>query len=150
MSSVAFGQSLADAARQNRLNRDANAPKAKKVIASDDLSPNPYTDVGSDFTAEKWTRLILTEKRSVAYFQALADLLNAPVQGFAMSGQSRDAQATKLNEQLIKEKAKLELMQEAARQAGMPNTVYDPKIPVRFNRSSAGAERALRMLNSQH
>jgi hypothetical protein len=51
---------------------------------------------------------------------------------------------------LAVEKAKLEGMQKAAREAGLPSSVYDPKIPVRTNRSNAGMMRYMRMQNKQH
>ena len=140
---ASYGQSLADVARQNRANKDKTAPAAKKVYATDDLSASPAPDLGGpEKTPEMWTRQILGQKRWVAYLQAQADGLNA-------SGNAGSDYAAKIEERLAKEKEKLGAMQEAAFEAGMPNAVYNPKIPVQFSRAN-GAQRHLHMLNSGH
>jgi hypothetical protein len=144
-----YGQSLADVARQNQANKDKSAPTVKKVYTTDDLSPSPDVDpaAGSDASgksAEVWKRQILAQKGWVAYIQGQFDRLNASApRGFS------DPQAAKVQEQLVKEKDKLQRIQEAARQAGMPSSVYDPSRPVRFMHSD-GARRYMNSLNSGH
>jgi hypothetical protein len=143
MSSVGHGQSLADVARQNREKKEKTATTAKKVYTTDDISPSPAPDPGGpEKTPEMWTRQILGQKRWVEYLQTQADRLKE-------SGPAGSDQAAKVETQLAKEKEKLSAIQEAAFEAGMPNAVYNPKPPVRFSNAN-GAQRSLRMLNSQH
>ncbi len=147
---ASYGQSLADVARQNRVNKDTNAATAKKVYTTDDLSPSPApTPVGSGYTAEMWTRQILWQKKWVAYLQMQADKLNAQANVGSYGGKPTNSQIAKAQEALAMERSKLEAMQQAAQHAGMPSTVYDPKTPVRFSRAN-GAQRSLYMLNAQH
>ena len=143
-----YGQSLADVARQNRLKKDKTTTTTKKVYTTDDLSPSPDTGPGTD-TSEKtpdaWKRQILAQKGWVAYLQGQADRLAAATpKGFT------DPQAAKAQEQVVQEKEKLQQMQVAAQQAGMPSSVYNPSRPVRFMNSSAGARRYMNSLNAGH
>lgn len=142
LAETSYGQSLADVARQNRANKDKgkDAPKATKVITTDDLSPSPPPGPAPVRTPETWARQILWQKRWVSYYQAQADSLGATSDG---------AQAAKVLEQLAKEKEKLSAMQEAAFEAGMPNSVYNPKTPVHFSNSN-GALRHMYLMNAQH
>jgi hypothetical protein len=136
-------QSLADAARQNRVNKDKSPTTAKKVYTTDELSPSPGPDPGAPAkTPEMWTQQILGQKKWVAYLQAQADRLNG-------TGNADSDYAAKVQGQLAKEKEKLGAMQEAAFEAGMPNALYNPKVPPQFSRAN-GAQRHLRMLNAQH
>jgi len=148
-----YGQSLADAARQNQANKakttttaaPAAAP-AKKVYTTDDLSPSPEAPGPdtSDKTPDEWKRQILAQKGWVAYLQGQADRLTAATpKGFA------DPQAVKAQEQVAQEKEKLQQMQAAAQQAGMPSSVYNPNRPVRFMNSN-GARRYMNSLNAGH
>lgn len=143
MSSAAHGQSLADVARQNRAKKEKTASTAKKVYTTDDVAPSPAPDPGGPGkTPEMWTRQVLGQKRWVEYLQTQADRLHE-------AGSAGSDQAAGVDKQLAKEKEKLAAMQETAFEAGMPNAVYNPKPPVRFSKAN-GAQRSLRMLNSQH
>ncbi len=148
ISGASYGQSLADAARQNKTKKDQSTTTTKKVYTTDDLSPSPDAAPEAD-TSEKtpdaWKRQILAQKGWVAYLQGQADRLAAATpKGFT------DPQAVKAQEQLVQEKEKLQQMQAAAKQAGMPSSVYNPSRPVRFMNSSAGARRYMNSLNAGH
>ncbi|HMD16490.1 MAG TPA: hypothetical protein VKH18_07470 [Terriglobales bacterium] len=132
IAAASYGQSLADVARQNRATKDQGTETTKKVYTTDDLSPSLAPEPSDTAkTPEQWSRQILAQKTWVAYLQAQADRVNASTNN---GGQSSD-QAAKAQEQLAKEKEKLGAMQQAAFDAGMPDTVYNPKKPVRFMRS---------------
>lgn len=109
MSSVAYGQSLADIARDNRHKQDAKAASATakpKVITNDDLSGNsdappmspqseqrmktdapilpsshqPASHQAAEHqSAEQWKRLILAQRSAIAAQQAQVDKLNASI-----------------------------------------------------------------------
>lgn len=144
---VGYGQSLADAARQNRAKKEQSTTTTKKVYTTDDLSPSsdggPRADT-SEKNPDAWKRQILAQKGWVAYLQGQADRLTAATpKGFT------DPQAVKAQEQVVQEKEKLQQMQEAARQAGMPSSVYDPSRPIRFMHSN-GARRYMNSLSAGH
>jgi hypothetical protein len=148
ISAASYGQSLADAARQNQAKKNQSTTTTKKVYTTDDLSPSPGAGPGTD-TSEKtpdaWKRQILAQKAWVAYLQGQADRLTAATpEGFT------DPQATKAQEQATQEKQKLQQMQGVAQRAGMPSSVYDPSRPVRFMNSSAGTRRYMNSLNAGH
>jgi hypothetical protein len=105
MSSVAYGQSLADIARDNRNKQEAKAASTAakpKVITNDDLSGNSETSqsgrrINTDApkplsssqsasrqsaehqSAEEWKRLILAQRSAIAAQQAQVDKLNASI-----------------------------------------------------------------------
>jgi hypothetical protein len=142
------GQSLADAARQNKAKKDQSTTTTKKVYTTDDLSPSPDAAPEantSEKTPDAWKRQILAQKGWVTFPQGQADRLAAATpKGFT------DPQAAKAQEQVVQEKEKLQQLQAAAQQAGMPSSVYDPSRPVRFMNSSAGARRYMNSLNAGH
>jgi hypothetical protein len=95
---LCHGQSLGEAARHIRQQRQKEGTTAKKVITSDDLSttpgptpapdskpasakkeepkPLPYKTVGTaGFTPEMWTRTIKAQKDWIAHLQAEAEKL---------------------------------------------------------------------------
>ncbi len=86
--------------------------------------------------AERWKRQILAQKYKMANLQARIDQLHALIEaengGVQAEGpfnryQARQLyQAAQIQQQLDEQKRKLGRMQEAARQAGMHTTVYDP------------------------
>jgi hypothetical protein len=86
--------------------------------------------------AEQWKRQILAQKNRMATLQARIDQLQASIQSAHGSvqyeGPSNRYQAQQLRRveqiemQLDEQKRRLELMQEAARHAGMHSAVYDP------------------------
>ncbi len=96
MSSVVYGQSLGDVARENRKKQTAkgasSTPKPK-VITNENLPKNPAADAGpresegkitaaspkipsSGQSAEQWKGRILAQKNAVANLQAQIDKLN--------------------------------------------------------------------------
>jgi len=170
LAAASSAQSLADAARQNRQEKAQTTSKAAKVFTSDDLSPTPESELAGQGmldpsqTPDQWRHNILEEKKRVRYYQSQVDLLSTQ-QGFAASMEqsgnaTQSAQAAQMTSfmaktieraelNLGKEKTKLDILQEGARKAGMPSTVYDPSspTPVRFSHSNAGV---LRDMHSQH
>jgi len=52
MGDLCHGQSLADAARQNRLQKQKNGSSTKKVLTTDDLSPGADPKPAADAKAE--------------------------------------------------------------------------------------------------
>ena len=150
-----YGQSLADAARQNRQQKESNTNTAKpdKVFTSDDLAASPaetYVPPAGQ-TPEMWTRQIVTQKIWVRYFQGEFDKVSderAKVHnvGFQSNHPLSDGAGTEVDQRfervqggLMREKAKLEAMQQAAQKAGMPPSVYDPPIPANHTRRSSNA-----------
>jgi hypothetical protein len=95
---LCHGQSLGEAARQVRQQKQKNETAAKKIIDTDDLSPTPdpkpapdskpaspkkdapkpppYKTIGTaGFTPEMWTRTIKAQKDWIAHLQAEAEKL---------------------------------------------------------------------------
>src|SRR3974377_1288342 len=103
MGDLCHGQSLADAARQNRLQKQKNGSSTKKVLTTDDLSPGadpkpparakaepakkdeskpePYKTVGTaGFTPDMWVRTIKAQKDWVAHLQEAGEKVKTPPQ----------------------------------------------------------------------
>jgi hypothetical protein len=147
--SASRGQSLGDVARQQRQNEQAKP--APKVITNDDISGPGLEQSGSEKlgrnrgtaphrtskTAEQWKAEILAQKRSIANLQTRMERLTSTIH-FARvptaynAAQYNERQELKLDQvqqmqaQLDQQRAQLEAMQEAARQDGFGNGVYDP------------------------
>jgi predicted RNase H-like nuclease (RuvC/YqgF family) len=155
MSSVVYGQSLGDVAKENREKQKAKAAAATakpKVITNEDLPANSaaLSDDGEDKTrpapmpvpsggmsAEQWKSLISSRKNMIAAQQAQIDKLNDSIHYVTASlysnglqhneNQAQKQQAVeRLKQQLEEQKKSLADLQEAARQAGMGSAVYDP------------------------
>ena len=98
MGGLCHGQSLGEAARQIRQQKQKDGTAAKKVVTTDDLSPSsdpkptpdskpaspkkdapkplPYKTIGTaGFTPEMWTRTIKAQKDWIAHLQAAAEKL---------------------------------------------------------------------------
>ena len=155
MSSVAYGQSLGDVARENREKQKAKAassPAKPKVITNESLPGAPEaappesegkmkpalpTIPSGGQSAEQWKSLILAQKNAIAAQQAQIDKLNDSIHFvtaslFSNGIQYNEYQAKKqdavarMQQQLEEQEKNLAQMQEAARQAGMGSAVYDP------------------------
>jgi len=154
MSSSVYGQSLGDVARQNREKqkaKDASAAKPK-VITNETLPKNPDSDApppqseaktpasktpSAGQSAEQWKSQILAQKNAIATLQAQIDKLNDSIH-FVVANEyyngvqynqhqvKKQENVAQLQQQLEEQKKRLAEMQEAARQAGMGNAVYDP------------------------
>ena len=82
LASLCHSQSLADAARKNRAQKEANSAKAAKVIETDDISTTPdatYAPVAGQ-TPGQWTRQIQAQKMWVQHFQAEVDKSSAKME----------------------------------------------------------------------
>jgi len=145
-----YGQSLADAARQNRQQKEKNTAKAKTVVETDDITattPAPPSDKKPDtlgeklgyshYTPEMWKRQIEAQKKLVAFFQSEADKVKSPPD-FDPKDAARDPEVRRkmeergMQEQFAKELPghirQLQDLQEKARKAGMPRDVWDPVV----------------------
>jgi len=162
---IASGQSLADAARANRQQKEVNTNKAKKVVETDDLTPapeakgGPQTSINPNQTPDQWKNQILAQKAWVRYLQGQVDRLKAQDAKEHDGGgppppkQVEDEQTQQLQKaqnQLAIEKKKLDNLQAAASQAGMPSSVVNPSQPPRFMKSKAGVLRDMRMKEFSH
>jgi hypothetical protein len=160
MSSVVYGQSLGDVARENREKqkaKDASSTPKPKVITNETLPRNPEagpSEIEGKMTpvsakaaslgqsdehqsAEQWKEQILERKHAIAALQAQIDKVNdsihfVPASAYSNGVQYNQYQVRKQEEvvqmqtQLEEQKKNLAAMQEAARQAGMGSSVYDP------------------------
>ncbi len=138
---ASYGQSLADAARDNRQKKDKSAPAAKKVVTTDDISteakpdpPKPYKTIGTyGFTPEMWKRAIEGKKKWIAFLEAEKVKFEAQPK-LDMKQVALDPQVRKQWEEqgiqrqfaseVPEEKKKLLEMREEARKAGMPSEVW--------------------------
>jgi len=156
VTSLSYGQSLGDIARQTRQkqqSKDGHAT-AKKVVTNEDLpehssdGPAPasasasagtsYAETGGGSkSAEQWKSEIKAQKDAIADYQQQIDKLNESIQYvqanlYTNGAQYNQYQAKKQAEVeqarkiLDEQKKKLEDMQEAARKAGFGSAVYDP------------------------
>jgi acetyl-CoA carboxylase beta subunit len=156
MSSVVYGQSLGDVARENREKQKTKAasPAAKpKVITNESLPRNPHAGPietegklkaastrvpsGGGQSAEQWKSRILAQKNAVANLQAQIDKLNAFIH-FVVANEyyngvqynqhqvKKQENVAQMQQQLEEQKKNLAAMQEGARSAGMGSAVYDP------------------------
>ncbi|MGA7080290.1 MAG: hypothetical protein WBQ43_08715 [Terriglobales bacterium] len=155
MSSVAYGQSLGDVAKENREKQKAKAAASTakpKVITNEDLPAKPaaISEESEDKTrpstspvpsggmsSEQWKSLILSRKNGIAALQAQIDKLNESIHYVTASLYSNGLQhnehqaekqqsVERMKQQLEEQKKSLADLQEAARQAGMGSAVYDP------------------------
>ncbi|HXZ33062.1 MAG TPA: hypothetical protein VEH30_12345 [Terriglobales bacterium] len=150
---LSYGQSLGDIAREQRQKQAANNPSAaRKVVTNEDLPEHPDAAQSASTSqqdseaapvstekksAEQWKHEIQTQKQSVDNLQASIDRLNSSIHfapGNCVSNcvQHNEQQLKKQDEvqqmqaELEEQKKKLEDMQEAARQQGYGNSVYEP------------------------
>ena len=147
-----YGQSVADAARQERQKETAEDPAASpKVITDDDLTgttPNQTTPraraaskkdskadqqaVKFDHDAEKTKAAILAQEIRIKSLQTQIDKTRASIRyvetGVPLNQAQMQKQQTadRMQEQLNLEVKHLEAMQEAARRAGFGSVVYEP------------------------
>jgi hypothetical protein len=103
-----------------------------------DVQGTPAGAKNTSAAGEQWKARILAQKRVVADMQRQADRLAASIHfvdpnAYWNGPEYNQAQTRKqeklhqFQEQIEEQKAKLEAMQEAARQAGFGNAVYDPE-----------------------
>jgi hypothetical protein len=103
-----------------------------------DVQAAPEGAKNTSAAGEQWKSRILAQKRLVADMQRQADRLAASIHfvdpnAYWNGPEYNQAQTRKqeklhqFQEQIEEQKAKLEAMQEAARQAGFGNAVYDPE-----------------------
>ena len=143
------GQSLGDAARQARQQKQKNGTTAKKVYdlaptpdpssggdpsASSKDDPVPYSSADADrLTPEEWYKIIKAQKDWIAHLHELEEKLKEPPQ-FDPKIETPEskrqweerAEQERLVKQIPAQKKKLLLMQADARQARMPQWIVDP------------------------
>lgn len=154
LAAAGYGQSLGDVARAQRQKRQNQNPQtAPKVITNEDLPEHsdeeddeptadahhndpPSRPLGSK-SAEQWKANIAAQKNTVASLQSQIDRLNASIH-FAPGNcvyhcvehnenqLKKEDEVQRLQAQLEEAKSKLADMQEAARQEGFGNAVYEP------------------------
>jgi hypothetical protein len=143
VAAASYGQSLADVARRNRLAKVKNAATAKKVITTDDLSPDAQADppkpeayktVGtSGFTPEMWKRAIEGKKKWIAFLESEKAKLdvepNQDMQQVALDPQARKQSEERgiqrqFASEIPEQKKQLLEMCEEARKAGLPPEVW--------------------------
>jgi hypothetical protein len=156
MDAGAHGQSLGEVARQNREKQKAKGATSTampKVITNENLPKSPDTEArplqseektttaaktsSAGLSAEQWKSHILTQKKVIAILQAQTDRLNDSIH-FVVAAEyyngvehnqrqvKKQEMVAQMQQQLEEQKKRLEEMQEAARQAGMGNAIYDP------------------------
>lgn len=155
MSWLAYGQSLGEVARQNRENhkaKDASSTAKPEVITNENLPKSPDAEprqptsrekttppphVSSGQSAEQWKSQILAQKKVIAILQAQIDKLSDSIH-FVVAAEyyngvqhnqrqvKKQEMVAQMQQQLEEQKKRLDEMQEAARQAGFGNAVYDP------------------------
>ena len=155
MSTAAFGQSLGEVARQNREKqkaKDASSTAKPKVITDENLPKSPDGEArppqseeettaprnsSGGQSAEQWKSQILAQKKVIAILQAQIDKLNDSIH-FVVAAEyyngaeynqrqvKKQQMVAQMQQQLEEQKERLDEMQEAARQAGMGNAIYDP------------------------
>jgi hypothetical protein len=154
LGALGYGQSLGDVAREERQKQDAKKVKATlKVITNEDLPEHPDSDGGTASSqarsesvpsrpmgskpAAQWKAEISAQRKSVEDLQNQIDQLNSSIH-FAPGNCVRNCvewnqlQVEKQDEvqhmhaELEQQKKKLEDMQEAAREEGYGNAVYEP------------------------
>jgi hypothetical protein len=154
LGALCCGQSLGDVARKERQKQDAKKAQATpKVITNEDLPKHPDSDDGTVSSqtrsesvstrpmgskpAEQWKAEISAQRKSVEALQNQIDRLNASIH-FAPGNCVRNCaqwnelqiekqdKAQHMQAELEQQKKKLEDMQEAAREEGYGNAVYEP------------------------
>jgi hypothetical protein len=155
MSPAVYGQSLGEIARQNREKqkaKDASSTAKPEVITNENLPKSPDTEArpprsdqktplqktsSASQSADQWKREILVQKKLIAILQAqidkLADSIHFVVAAEYYNGAQynqhqvkKQEKVVQMQQQLEEQKERLDEMQEAARQAGFGNAVYDP------------------------
>lgn len=156
LAGAGFGQSLGDAARDNRQKQQAKTSQApaKKVITNDDIpqtdepkeKPSPKqvsagttgaTAAQIEKNGEERKAAIQAQKNIVTSLQHDLDRLNASVHFVEVNRYSngveynqaqlrKQQESARLQKQWDEQKKKLEDMQESARKAGFGSAVYDP------------------------
>jgi DNA repair exonuclease SbcCD ATPase subunit len=152
LASAIQAQSLGDVARQNREQQKAKStPTTKKVITNDEIPSSPAAiadqpreDGKKDaaapngkLSAAEWKSQILAQKNAIASLQAQIDALNKSIYFVEANAYyngvqyneyqvKKQKQVAQMQQQLDEQKKRLAEMQEAARQAGMGNAIYDP------------------------
>jgi len=155
MASPSLAQSLGDVARQNReKQKTRSTPAVKKVITNEDIpaSPAPSSDqpkvegkkeappaaaAANKLSAAEWKSQILAQKNAIATLQSQIDALNKSIYFVEANAYyngvqyneyqvKKQKQVAQMQQQLEEQKKRFAEMQEAARQAGMGNAVYDP------------------------
>jgi hypothetical protein len=144
------GQSLGDVARANReKKKEKTESAAKHIVTNDDIPSSPEADIEAPKqeekkapapgkrSAEEWKSRILAQKKVVATLEAQIGKLNKSIyfvnaNEYYNGVQHNQYQAKKqqrvaqMQLQLEEERKHLAEMQEAARQAGMGSSIYDP------------------------
>lgn len=146
---LCWGQSLGDAARQSRQQKQKNGTASKKVYdlapsadasSTDDASasskddPVPYTSAeGERFTPEEWYKTIKAQKDWIAHLHELEEKLKEPPQFDPKINTPESkrqweerAEQERLVKQIPAQKKKLVQMQADALQARMPKWIVDP------------------------
>ncbi len=150
LANAAYSQSLGDVARQEREKKAKEAQTAPKVLTNDDLpKEGNISSVGNGISdpvgarpmgsqsAEQWKSQIEAQKHVVDDLQNRITRLNSSIHfatGYACyhCAQYNEKQLQKednsqaLQQQLAGQKQKLQQMQDAARQEGFGNAVYEP------------------------
>jgi uncharacterized protein (DUF342 family) len=150
---MSYAQSLGDVAREQRQKKQNQNPQnAPKVITNEDLpahatedpqvaAPDHHADVPShplgSKSAEQWKAEIADQRNTVEQLQSQIDKLNASIHfapgncvyhcaEYNESQLKKQDQVAAMQKQLEEEKKKLGDLQEAARQEGFGNSVYEP------------------------
>jgi len=154
MASPCRAQSLGDVARQNREKQKAKSvPAPRKVITNEDIPASPVASAdqpkgegkkeappaasANRLSAGEWRSQILAQKNAIATLQAQIDALNKSIYFVEANAYynglqyneyqvKKQKQVAQMQQQLEEQKKRLAQMQEAARQAGMGNAIYDP------------------------
>ncbi len=131
----------------------AAAGKSPKVVTDEDLPEHPKASVSDDnddgsrmvpsasdsgkLPPEQWQAHILAQKSLISRLQSDTERLNDSIQfapGNCVSGcvqwnqhqEEKQRRVERMRKQLDEQKARLQQMQEAARQQGYGSSVYDP------------------------
>lgn len=157
LTSFCASQSLGDYARQvQQQKQQKTGGSATKVVTNDDLSPSlaakpaPEPDPKNNqakpesvktlgyesFTPEMWARTIKAQKDWVAFLQTQADKLKTPPK-FDAKQAATNLEAREYWEErgiqqqyaaeIPEQQKKLKELQDAARKADMPSSIYDPQ-----------------------
>lgn len=152
LAAASYGQSLGDVAREQRQKRQNQNPQtAPKVITNEDLPAHaeeddpgpaakqddaPSRPLGSK-SAEQWQAEIAAQRNKVTSLQNQIDKLNSSIhfaygncvyhcEQYNESQLKKQDEVKRLQGQLDQAKTKLDDLQEAARQEGFGNAVYEP------------------------
>jgi hypothetical protein len=155
IASASPAESLGDVARQSREKQKAKStPAPRKIITNEDIPASPAANAdqpkkqegkkeaapaASDNkrSAAEWKNQILAQKNTIAALQAQIDAVSKSIYFVEANGYyngveyneeqvKKQKQVAQMQQQLEEQKKRLAEMQEAARQAGMGNAIYDP------------------------